>query len=37
MATLALEPDDEPFIPESKKDIAPVLEVMDMFRKLRAN
>lgn len=36
MATLALEPDDEPFIPESKKDIAPVLEVMDMFRKLRA-
>jgi hypothetical protein len=26
-----------PFIPEGKKDIAPVLEVMDMFRKLRAN
>lgn len=37
MAILALEPDDEPFIPESKKDIAPILEVMDMFRKLRAN
>ena len=37
MATLALNPDDVPFIPEGKKDIAPVLEVMDMFRKLRAN
>lgn len=36
MAILALEPDDEPFIPESKKDIAPILDVMDMFRKLRA-
>ena len=37
MATLALNPDDVPFIPEGKKDIAPVLEVMDMFRNLRAN
>ena len=37
MAILALEPDDMPFIPEGKKDIAPVLEVMDMFRKLRDN
>ena len=37
MAILAFEPDDVPFIPEGKKDIAPVLEVMDMFRKLRAN
>lgn len=37
MAILAFEPDDVPFIPEDKKDIAPVLEVMDMFRKLRAN
>lgn len=37
MAILAFEPDDVPFIPEGKKDIAPVLEVMDMFRKLRDN
>ena len=37
MATLALNPNDVPFIPEGKKDIAPVLEVIDMFRKLRAN
>lgn len=34
MAILALEPDDEPFIPKDKKDIAPILEVMVTIRGL---
>ena len=33
MAILALEPDDEPFIPEDKKNTAPILEVMDTIRR----
>lgn len=35
MAILALEPDDEPFIPEDKKNIAPILEVMVTIRGLK--
>lgn len=34
MAILALEPDDEPFIPEDKKNIAPILEIMATIRGL---
>lgn len=32
IAIIAMEPDDEPFIPEDKKDIAPVVEVMTRIR-----
>ena len=35
MAILALEPDDEPFIPEDKKNTAPILEVMVTIRGLK--
>jgi hypothetical protein len=31
-AIVAMEPDDEPFIPEDKKDIAPVMEAMATFK-----
>lgn len=34
-AIVAMEPDDEPFIPEDKKDIAPVVEVMATIRKAK--
>ena len=35
MAILALEPDDDPFIPEDKKNTAPILEVMVTIRGLK--
>lgn len=34
-ARLAMEPDDEPFIPEDKKDTAPIVEVMTIIRELK--
>ena len=34
-AILAMESDDEPFIPEDKKDTAPIVEVMTIIRELK--
>ena len=34
-AIIAMEPDDEPFIPEEKKETAPVLEVMATIREYK--
>ena len=35
MAKIAIEPDDEPFIPEDKKDNAPIIEVIKMLRSVK--
>lgn len=34
-ARMAIEPDDVPFIPESSKDTAPILEVLKEMEKLK--
>ena len=35
MAMMAIEPDDEPYIPENKKDNAPIIEVIKMLRSVK--
>ena len=35
MATMAIEPDDNPLIPENKKQNAPILEVLSQFREIK--
>lgn len=37
MAKMAIEPDDDPYIPEDKKDNAPIIKVLKMLRDLVVN